>query len=137
MSTTITINVVETKGQIDETAMADDFVAKLTALKAERCNRQDRITAAVAAIFDRFPGKRINLPHLATMTLVEMSLEPDVYGEWEPVVLDYVRNNSQGEQKGGEVERPGSLFLMQRGKEGGVSRRADQKTNQSSAKEAA
>ena len=126
MNQSISINVIETNGIIDETATERDFHSKLHAIVAERADRLERITGAVATIFDRFPGKRVNLPHLATMVLVALNVDPEEYSKWEPPCLDYIRSNCQGDKLGDSVERPDSLFVMGSGRNGGVCRRVNQ-----------
>jgi hypothetical protein len=122
MNTTITINVVETNGTIDQSAMEKDFMAQMHALKTEQ------VAGAVACIFDGFRGKRINLPDLSMMVLMKLQLTPSEYASWRPVADSYVRAHCKGEE---------SLFVMGKGREGGVARRSDLKVTVQGEREAA
>jgi hypothetical protein len=122
MSNSIIITVVETNGTIDESATEAVFRENLrtliegrTALTAERAEQQERIATAVLSVLDRFPGKRINLPHLASLAVVHMGVAPEDFKRMTDLCLDYVRANSKGAE---------SLFEMGKGsKHGGVARR--------------
>ena len=118
METVLTIKVIESQGIIDEAATEADFVAQLRTLAAERSAHLEQIAGAVAAVFDRHPGSRVNLPHLASRALVSLDVAPESYAKLDALCLEYIRSNCQGEQ---------SLYEMGRGRNGGISRRADRK----------
>lgn len=125
----ITIKVIKSNGSFDDAATEANFRAQYEAFKAEQATGIEDIARAVNAVFDRFdPGTRINLPHLASMAIAELKVNPAKYTAWEERVLDYVRSNSS-KKVNGSWERPDALFLMGKGsKEGGVARRVDVET---------
>jgi hypothetical protein len=125
MSTILNIKVIESQGIIDEVATEADFVAQLRTLARNRSAHLEEIAGAVAAVFDRHPGSRVNLPHLASMALASLNVAPEAYAKLESLCLEYIRSNCQGSKGGDSVERPASLLVMGKGREGGVSRRAD------------
>jgi hypothetical protein len=125
MEPTLIINVVETNGIIDEEATEKAFHGKLRALAAERHAQRDQIAVAVASVFERFPGVRMNLPHVASMALASLNVDPTNYSKLERLCLAYIRANCQGNTVRDSVERPDSLFVMGKGRDGGVCRRAD------------
>ena len=122
MSNSITVYVVEANGTIDESAMEAVFcdnlrtlIAERSALTAERAEQQERIATAVLSVLDRFPGKRINLPHLASLAVVHMGVAPADFTRMGALCLDYVRSNSHSSD---------SIFTIGKGsKHRGVARR--------------
>lgn len=113
METTLTFNLIESDKAASQAALLTTFEAFWT----DRDTYVQKIADAVNAVFDReSDGTRINLPHVASLTIAELKVSPKEYGKWEQRVLDYVRSNSKGDD---------SLFDIGKGtKNGGVARKA-------------
>lgn len=115
-------------GSVDLEATVTKFQGDLVQFVAERETEQAVIAEAVNAIFDAHPGAAINMPALQTFALQRLNAQPENYTILADRVADYVRENAQGEtREDGSHERPGSLFVIKKGKGGGVHRRADMK----------
>lgn len=123
----ITVNLVTVDGRTDEAASEEAF---RTAMKAHIASRElelSTIADAVNAVFDRYLGTSINMPALTSFALQELNAQPENHKVLSERVAQYVRDNAQGEKdkETGAVARPDSLFVIGKGKGGGVTRRAD------------
>lgn len=126
MATSLTVQLVDTDGHIDQAQSEAAFRSALLKHIAERETEQEQIAEAVSALFDQYKGASINMPAVASMTAQRLNAQPETFKVLSERVLDYVRANSQGEtQEDGTVERPDSLFVIGKGKGGGCYRRAD------------
>ena len=126
MGTSLTVQLVETDGLIDQDASHAAFTTALSKHIAEREVEQTQIASAVSDLFDQYKGSSINMPALASMTAQKLNAQPENFKVLSERVLDYVRANAQGETaKDGSVERPESVFVIGKGKGGGCYRRAD------------
>ncbi len=126
MSTSLTTQLVEKDGHIDQDASRAAFNTALSKHIAEREVEQTQIADAVSALFDQYQGAAIPMPALASMTAQKLNAQPENFKVLSERVLDYVRSHSQGEKaEDGTVERPDSLFVIGKGKNGGCYRRAD------------
>ena len=116
MNTTLTINVIEINGQVNEAATDAEYRKELSALVSDRATYLGKIANAVNAVFDQeTPGTRINLPHVVSLAIADLKVSPKEYGKWEARVLDFVRSNSKSDD---------SLFDIGKGtKNGGVARK--------------
>lgn len=121
----ITTTLVVTDGKIDLDASQAAFRAEALRRQASLETEQTEIAAAVAAIYDSHHGKSISMPVLGSMVAQALNAEPENFAVLSERALDYVRENSQGEVKDGVAERPDSLFVIAKGKNGGCGRRAD------------
>lgn len=126
MSNSITVTLVERDGHVDQDASRKAFDSALSKHIAEGEVEQTQIADAVSALFDQYQGSPIPMPALASMTAQKLNAQPENFKVLSERVLDYVRSHSQGEKaEDGTVERPDSLFVIGKGKNGGCYRRAD------------
>jgi hypothetical protein len=113
-------------GSIDHEATLGKFAGDLLQFEAEQEQQSAEIGAAVHALFDQFKGARLNMPYLTGEVLRRLSATPENYKALTEKVQGFVRSQSQGETADdGTVERPNSVFIIGKGKGGGVARRAD------------
>lgn len=122
---TITISLVRVDGQVDEDASRDAFDTALAKHIAERETETATIAAAVGKVFDQYKGTSINMPALCNFALAHLNAQPQNYKVLQDRTAQYVRDNSQGEKTEGVEANPSSLFVIGKGKGGGVHRRAD------------
>jgi hypothetical protein len=121
-----TLVLSEESGNIDTEASVAAFRTALLKRIAERELEATSIGEAVTALFDEHVGVSINMPAVASMTCAKLNAQPENFKVLSDRVLDYVRANSQGETtEEGVEERPTSLFVIAKGKNGGCYRRAD------------
>lgn len=114
------------EGSVDVDATLAKCKAELIQFCAERETEEATIADAVCAIFDEYVGVRINMPALTGFALQRLNAQPQNHKVLTERVQAYVRSNSQGKtDDDGTQERPGSLFLIGKGKGGGVARRCD------------
>lgn len=113
-------------GGIDHEATLAKFAGDLLAFEVEQEEEASTIGAAVHALFDQFRGARLNMPYLTGEVLRRLNATPDNYKTLTEKVQGFVRSQSQGESfDDGTVEYPQSVFVIGKGKGGGVARRAD------------
>lgn len=112
-------------GSVDAEATIGKFGTDLARYIAERETEQETIANAVHAVFDHYKGASLNMPALVSMTLTKLNAQPESFKALSDRVLSFVRENAQGETKDGVSERPNSLFVIGKGKGGGVKRRSD------------
>jgi hypothetical protein len=117
MSTSLTVTLVlAAGGAIDQDASRAAFNTALSKYIAEREVEQTQIAQATSETFDQYKGASINMPALASMVAQKLNAQPANFKVLSERVLQYVRDNAQGED---------SLFVIGKGKGGGCSRRAD------------
>ena len=123
----ITTVLVRVDGRVDEQATRDAFAAQLSQHVASCELEESAIADAVSAVFDAHRGTALAMPILCNFALTELNVQPENYNTLHERTAQYIRANSQGEKdkETGAVERPDSLFVIAKGKGGGVSRRAD------------
>jgi hypothetical protein len=114
---TLTITLATKDGKIDEKASRLAFDAALVKYVAERETELSAIADAVRTVFDSHKGLSINMPAVAGFALQQLNAQPENYKTLETRVMEYVRENAKGDS---------SLFVIAKGKKGGVTRRADQ-----------
>jgi len=114
-------------GDVDRAASLDKFEEELVKYCAQREMEQETIADAVHAAFDKYVGANITMPALCTYALTKLNAQPENHKILTERVLSYVRENSQGKasEDGSTVERPTSVFVIGKGKHGGVKRRCD------------
>jgi hypothetical protein len=113
-------------GSIDQDASLDACSDAIVKYCAERETEEATIADAVNALFDEHKGARLNMPFVQSATLRTLNVQPANYKVLSEKVAQYVRDHSQGEKaEDGSVARPDSLFLIGKGKGGGVARRCD------------
>lgn len=125
MSTSITVELVLSGGHIDQDASEQAFRSALTRRMAELETEQTEIAAAVTELFDQYRGQPIAMPTLGSLVASKLNAVPENHAVLSERAKDYVRANAQGKVTDGTEERPNSLFVIGKGKNGGVSRRAD------------
>ena len=121
--------VAATDGSIDTDASLASCKAEILKYKAARETEQATIAEQVGALFDEHKGATLNMPYVANEALRRLNVQPENFKLLEARVLQYVRENSQGDKIGegdsATFERPDSLFVITKGKGGGVKRRGD------------
>lgn len=123
----ITVNLVSVDGRTDEDASVAAFRVAMSKHIADRETELSTIADAVGAVFDKYKGTSINMPALCNFALQELNAQPENYKVLQERTAQYVRDNSQGEKdkETGVEARPDSLFVIGKGKGGGVHRRSD------------
>jgi hypothetical protein len=96
---------------VEATCLA--FRNALLAHIAEQEKQDDEISRALNGIFDTYKGARINMPALVALALQRLGADPTNYKTLEEAVYKHIRHNLQ-------------VFRVAKGKNGGVSRIADQ-----------
>jgi hypothetical protein len=126
MSVSITVDAVLSDGRIDQAATEAAFHSALLRTVAEVETQEAEIASQVSAIFDQFTGKAIGMPALGSMVAQRLNAQPENFKTLSDRALDYVRANSQETgPEGARVQHPDSLFVIAKGKNGGVYRRTD------------
>lgn len=123
----ITVNLVSVDGRTDKDASTAAFVSAMETHIASRELELETIADAVNAVFDRYLGTSINMPALCSFALQELNAQPENHKVLSERTAQYVRDNAQGDKdkETGLEPRPDSLFVIGKGKGGGVHRRAD------------
>lgn len=114
--TNLTIALVLAAGTVDRKASTAAFESAVDKYIAESETEQSTIATAVGAVFDAHKGDALKMPILAAFTCQELNAQRENYSTLDERVRTYVRTNSEGDS---------SLFVISKGKGGGVRRRAD------------
>ncbi len=127
MSLSLTVELVTAGGHIDQAASEQAFRTALSRRIAELETEQDSIAAATAELFDQYRGQAIAMPTLGSLVAQKLNAQPENHAVLSERVKAYVRANSQEVKAadGTVTKHPDSLFVIAKGKNGGVSRRAD------------
>jgi hypothetical protein len=130
MATLITLALVlGSDGKVDKSATLASCDSAIDKYVAQRETEQATIAECVGAIFDQYKGATLNMPFVQNEACRRLNASPANFKVLQDLAADYVRENSQGAKVGegdsATVEHPESLFLITKGKGGGVSRRAD------------
>lgn len=127
MATLLTLALVlGSDGKVDKAATLASCDSAIDKYVAQRETEQATIAECVGAIFDQYKGATLNMPFVQNEACRRLNASPANFKVLQDLAADYVRENSQGAKKeDGTVERPDSLFLITKGKGGGVTRRAD------------
>lgn len=123
----ITTALVRVNGRVDDVATRDAFASQLAKHIASCELEESTIADAVSAVFDTHKGVPLAMPILCNFSLTELNAQPENYKTLHERTAQYVRDNSQGEKDKatGLVANPDSLFVIAKGKHGGVRRRSD------------
>jgi hypothetical protein len=118
---TIEIKIVHgADGNVDVEATITEARAAVEHYKAQREIEETTILNALNTVFDRLKanGTRANMPYVIgqALQLLGVSEMPTIYKTLEPKVRQFLQLNSRG---------PNSLFVINKGKNGGVARRSD------------
>lgn len=100
-------------GAVDVLASAEAYALALQAWVVENEVGSETIEAAVETVFDRFDGKRLPMPSLLSMAVVELGATPEQHKAMTNRVHEYVK----GQTTAGRLE-------VGKGPQGGVLRRA-------------
>ena len=115
-----------TDGSLDLEGTHSKFEDDLLRFSAERDTENAAMAAHIHAIFDQYKGARLNVPYLTGETLRRMGAQPANWKILSDKIVAFIQDNAQGKtHEDGSVDRPGSTFVISRGKGGGVARRAD------------
>jgi hypothetical protein len=119
--------VVRTNGAVDKAATLVAFNLALDAVIVKDAETTGKVGEAVNAVFDEYKGAAINMPALCGMVCTKLSADKDTFQDLSDAAKSYVQNNAQGDKDKttGTVENPESLFVIAKGRGGGVRRRAD------------
>lgn len=121
----ITLALLST-GLVDRDASIVNAENAIDQYVAERELEEETVGEAVHAVFDKFKGTGINCPALQSLSLQQLNAQPSNWQSLGERVMEYVRGNSQGEKaEDGTYANPTSLFVIAKGKNGGVRRRSD------------
>lgn len=100
--------------------------------KAQRETEETTILGHLNTVFDTLKagGTKANMPYVIgqVLTLMNISAMPSSYKTLETRVHKFIQANSQGrtiDKATKQVERPESMFVIGKGKGGGLYRRAD------------
>ena len=119
--------VVRSNGAVDRAATVAAFNTALDAVIVKDAETTGKVGEAVSAVFDEYKGAAINMPALCGMVCTKLGADKDTFQSLSDAAKSYVQNNAQGDKDKatGEVENPDSLFVIAKGRGGGVRRRAD------------
>lgn len=121
-----TYAVRDSAGNIDHDSTVAKFASDLFTFEAERETETAVIATAVHALFDQYKSASLNMPFITNQVLRSLNAQPENFKILETRTLEFLRSNSQGKtDDGGNAERPNSVFVIAKGKGGGVKRRAD------------
>lgn len=123
--------VSNTDGDVDVQATLDAARTQIVNLKAQRETEDNTILTHLDTVFDELKagGTRGNMPYVINQVLTRMGIAqmPGSYKVLNERVHKFIQANSQGkaDKVTKVVERPNSLFVIGKGKLGGIGRRAD------------
>ena len=113
-------------GEIDHEATLEKFSSDLIKFQAERELENATIGNAVHSLFDQYRGARLNTPFVVGEVLRKLNVQPENYKTLTDKVQGFIHSQSQGKTaEDGSVENPNSVFVIGRGKGGGIARRSD------------
>ena len=122
----VTFAVRNSDGSIDHEASLQEFSDLIIKFGEEQDQENKVIAGAVHALFDRFKGARLNTPFVVGEVLRGLNVRPENFKTLTEKVQGFIRGQSQGETlPDGSHENPASVFVISRGKGGGIARRAD------------
>ena len=118
---TITLNtylVRASDGSIDHDATLAKFRGDLLKYSVERDLESETVGAAVNAVFDQFPGARLNMLAVTSYALTHLNVQPENFKSLSDRVVGYIRDHAGNRESG-------ALFHIGKGKGGGCWRWAD------------
>lgn len=127
MSESLTVELVVVDGVVDADESLLAFETALENRVAEREIEQTGIATAVAELFaltENF-GKAVAMPTIASMVCASLHVPAQSHSVITERVLNYLRAQSQGKVVDGVEERPASLLVTTKGRNGGTAIRAD------------
>lgn len=117
MSISLTVQLTEVGGRIDQAAAQTAFNSALLALIAEREVETEHLARAVGELFDQHMGKPIQMPTLGSMVAQKLNAQPENFKTLSGRACEYVRANADG--------KGDNLYQIAKGKGGGVKRVSD------------
>lgn len=127
MSSKMQVKLVhKADGSVDIPASVAKFEMDLEVFIAQNAADEEMVAACVNAVFDQYKGASIQVPAVCTFALREMNANPANFKVLQERISDYLDTHNQGDTKDGVQEFPNSLFVIGRGRGGGVKRRCDQ-----------
>lgn len=106
-------------GSIDLDGTERKFSGDLLRFQTERELEAESVGEAVGAVFDKYPGAKLNMPAVTSMALQNLNVQPENFKTLTEKVQSYIRDRA-GERN------TGAIFHIGKGKGGGVCRWADQ-----------
>jgi hypothetical protein len=106
-------------GSIDLDGTVAKFSGDLLRFQTERELEAEAVGEAVNAVFDQYPGAKLNMPAVTSMALQRLNVQPENFKTLTEKVQGYIRDRA-GERDSG------APFHIGKGKGGGVCRWADQ-----------
>ena len=106
-------------GSIDLDGTERKFSGDLIRFQTERELEAEAVGFAVNAVFDQYPGVKLNMPAMTSMALQRLNVQPENFKSLTEKVQEYIRDRA-GERDSG------APFHIGKGKGGGVFRWADQ-----------
>lgn len=132
MNITLTVPLFRTsEGRYDHDRIAAAFRGESVKHEAERELEEATIRDALNTIYDTYRGTAITMPTLEGMVCRALNAQPANWKTMADRVATFVRANSQEtvekDAAGNKLvtKHPNSLFVIQKGKGGGVLRRSD------------
>lgn len=108
-------SVVRAAGRIDVAASLEALEIALEAAIVAEETATAGVSAAVLAVFEEHKGQSINKPAVASLAMQKLGTVPAAFGATSDLINAYIDQN-----KGAN-----GLFIVRKGKGGGVSLRAD------------
>lgn len=102
-----------TDGSVDIAASAKAYTEALTQWVSVNEMPAEKISNAVNAVLDRFPGQRVSIPALLSFSVQELGAAPDQHKTLTERVHAYVRGQATA-----------GVLTIAKGKNGGVARTA-------------
>jgi hypothetical protein len=105
--------VRDSSGAVDVVASAKAYADALTAWVAENELDPQTLTDAVNAVFDRFPGQKLPMPALVSLTVSDLGVQPAEHRMMTERVHTHIRS----------LAGEGGSLVITKGKGGGVARK--------------
>jgi hypothetical protein len=122
MSNILNIALVVVAGAVDRKASSAAFESAVDKYIEDQKTEQSTIADAVNAVLTAQAGEPIKMPTLGAFACQKLNAPAANFATLEARVLAFVRTNSQEykDSTGAVVKNPASLFVISKGKGGGV-----------------
>lgn len=130
MTKTLTISLATlSDGTVDRDATLSAAGDAIDVYVAERETEEVVVSDATHALFDQYLGQTLQMPFVVNRVLSALNAQPANQQALTARIQEHIRSNSQGDKnkESGAVANPDSVFVIAKGKGGGVSRRCDAK----------
>ena len=81
-------------GSIDLDGTERKFSGDLIRFQTERELEDEAVGAAVNAVFDQYPGAKLNMPAITSMALQKLNVQPENFKTLTEKVQGYIRERS-------------------------------------------